>query len=193
MIVVLLILMLHQLTQLTKGFGTFWAIVRQVRHLLAVAPVRKHGSFTQVAFHLQLAVGKLVNLVAGIVLSETPSAVSTFDMLNRIRTRLEAFISTDGAGYILGTMNLHVHAEIVLVFERLVAFGASDLPIDTATAARNTRAFAPLISTKVARRTAASALGTAARDRTTRDAIDTPRGSSTLAPLVVAVLLGLTP
>jgi hypothetical protein len=156
MVVMFVVLMLQELTQLTKRLGALGTMIRQVGNVLLVrvcaAPiVGQHGNvaIAQIVAHLRLALRKLINLVAGVVDSDTGTAVSTFNVLHRIRSTLESLVPTDRTGYSSWAMNLHVHIELILAIEFSVALWTSDCLVDTFVAPGRIFAFGPLIVAKV--------------------------------------------
>ena len=151
----LLILVLKKLTELTKGFGAGKTTIRQVGNaLMGIVAVCEHGGFVEVRTHCRLLLGILIYLSACIICPTTAFAVSALDMLNCVRSRLEASITTHRTGKLTRTMDLHVHIEFILIRKLPVAFVALVnrsrilVPICHAVfATRVSVAFEPLVAT----------------------------------------------
>ena len=147
--IVLLIHVLHQLTQLSKRFRTLLTLVGEIGHRSSVgmpSTIRQHGvAPTRVSLHM------LINLPTSIVFSQASSTVSTLDMLNSIRGRSEPHISTYWAAKLARTMDLHVHVQVILIGELTTTFPAykfgsvEDVVTNTIGATRIAFAFAPLV------------------------------------------------
>lgn len=83
-IVVLLILMLHQLAQLTERLRAFTTTVRKVRNSTIRPIVSQEGSLIHVLPHATFAPSKIVDLTASVVLPETTRAISAFHVLDSV-------------------------------------------------------------------------------------------------------------
>jgi hypothetical protein len=156
----LVVLMLQELTHLTKGLATVGATVRQVRYtVVLITTIREPRNSGKVALQLLLLGGKIVNLLTRIVGSKTPTAVSAFHVLNRVGGRGKSRITADGTSHVAGSVHLHVHVQFVLTVERTRARAAriadcaisssGVVAIHTSFAARLAIPFHPLVPTKV--------------------------------------------
>ena len=87
-----LILMLHQLTQITKRPVALVAAVREVRNPTVIIAVSYHRPFIQEPVHGTLLLCKLINLLSSVIPSATTDAVSTFDVLYCIRSTSEPLV-----------------------------------------------------------------------------------------------------
>jgi hypothetical protein len=124
---VFLVLMLQELTEMTKVFITQFAMVGELRHSLSSTPtVLEEGDAAHEIAHHLLTSRKVVNLSSSVVLASTAAAAAALNVLNGIRPGLEPRVAANGAGNILGTMNLHVHFEAVLVGELALANSADE-------------------------------------------------------------------
>jgi hypothetical protein len=159
--------MLEQLTHLSKRLGAVGTLIRKVGDLVVVIPVAigQLRNIRQVTRHGLFGLGKLVDLVSGIVLSSTARAKAAFDVLDGVGARLETSLSTDGTSDISRTMHLHVHVQIILIVKgtvanaALVGRGVAD-SVDTVSATRPAVAFGPLVLTELAARAILSTVRT---------------------------------
>ena len=147
--IVLLIHVLHQLTQIAKTLCAFLALVREIGHRFSIgmtSTIRQHRiAPTRVSLHV------IINLPTRIVSAQTSAATPTLDMLNSIRGRSEPHISTYWAAKLARTMDLHVHVQIILIGELTTTFPAykfgsvEDVVTNTIGATRIAFAFVPLV------------------------------------------------
>ena len=83
-IIVLLILMLHQLAQLTERLRAFTTTIRKVRNSTIRPIVSQEGSPIHEPLHATFAPSKIVDLTASIVLPETTRAKPAFHVLDSV-------------------------------------------------------------------------------------------------------------
>lgn len=121
-IVVLLVLVLKQLAQLTKLLVAWLTMVGEIWHLTGILSLILQHEWHELT-HLLLSVDKLIDFRSGVVSTTASSAMSTFNMLNRIRTRSEASISAHRTSNGARAVYLHMHVEIVLTVEIAPANG----------------------------------------------------------------------
>ena len=155
MIVVLLVLVLKQLTQLAKHFAAWLTMVGEIGDLVrTVVVILQHERHE--LLHLLLSIDELIDLLSGVVFTNASSAVSTLDMLNSIRTRSEASIATYRTSNSASAVYLHMHVEIVLTLEVASANGTNvggcrkRSFVDALDATRTPFPFLPLIVAEVA-------------------------------------------
>ena len=139
-IVVLLVLMLHHLAQMVEGAVAVGAAVRLLRDSTLLVTVRQE--LVHERTHSSLALSKLVDLCASVVLAKASSTEPALNVLDRIRTRAETAFSSDGACNVSRTMDLLVHLQGVCVLKDLVAGRA--YKSHAVFAARLASSFAPL-------------------------------------------------
>jgi len=160
------IIVLQELTSLTKGLLTLVATIRKIgRSFLPMGSIREHGCTGQIRLHGLLLLGKLVNGITGILGAATTSAKTTFHVLYCISTRSESTFFTNRTCHTAGPMNLHVHVQFILGSEDAVAFTTLILMIllgaaHAIAAARDTIALAKLIRTEVVPTTPITTLST---------------------------------
>lgn len=147
--IVLIIHVLHQLTQVTKLDRAMLTLVRKVGHrsTTRTPSIRQE----RIVFPTSVSLHMLIDLPTSIVFPRTSSAVSTLDMLHGIRWRFESSITTHRTTDLTWTMDLHVHVQFILVVElaatlfAFVLWGVEDVITNTIGATRAAFAFAPLI------------------------------------------------
>jgi hypothetical protein len=165
---VFLVIVLKELTELTKGFDALRTAVGIVGDVAAsIAAVGEHGSVRDEWSHVTLLGSEIVNGSAGLVLTPASSAKPTFHVLHGICPATEPRLVTHRARHIPGTMHLHVHIQLVLSVESATtsptaetrARGSSVMPPSHTLLATGVRTFPPLIGAKIARITIAVAIG----------------------------------
>ena len=152
----LVVLVLQELTELTKGLVAIGALVGKIWNNSAViavftATIREARSITDVAIHGLLAFGKLVNLSASVIFSETARAITRLDVLHSIRARTKSLFATDWTSHVARTVNLKVHVEFILSIKASIAGAAAGIAnnsFDAIAAARVSVAFHPLVATE---------------------------------------------
>lgn len=155
----LLILVLEQLTHLSKGLGALGTLVWKVRDALIIVPITigQLRDISHVSRHALLGLRVLVDLLPSIVLTSTARTEPALHMSDGVGSRLfETGISAHGTSDIAGTMHLHVHIKVVLALERTVADAAlvgrrrcvRDA-VDAIFAPRPSFAFCPLVPVMV--------------------------------------------
>ena len=107
------IVVLQELTGLTKGLLALAAVIRKVRRSsllwLPVRAVRQSRGIGQIGTHASLLLSKLVDGIAGFLTAATATAVATFHVLDRVGPRAEARVATNGTRHRARTVDLHVH------------------------------------------------------------------------------------
>lgn len=168
-IAMFIVLVLHQLAQILKWFITLRTTIRIIRNRTIPWPssIFQEWCVRHVSIHTSLPLGKFINLSTCIVLrTTTSSAVSTFDMLHGIRTGFESFLTTNGTFDCFGSMNLHMHLELILGVEFTKAFmtlvGGGLRGIDAGFASGVSISFKPLIATEARVGLPISTIGTVA-------------------------------
>jgi hypothetical protein len=179
--------MLQQLTQITVLDVTIGALVRIIGNLtITFTTVGKHRYLGHVAMHSSFLRSEFPDLFPGIFASTAFRTPTIFDMLDCVRSRLEAAISTNRTRNVTRTMYLHVHFETVATLEHAAALVTAVRGVDAFAATRNSVSLPPLIVAVLVRRLVIAAFGTV----TTRAAasVDTAvatRNTGAFTPLIV--------
>lgn len=162
---VLLVLMLQELTHLTKRLGALLTVIRLVRHstMIVARSIGQARCICHVPTQRLLGLCKVVNRLASAIFSLATRAVPAFHVLHRVGAALETLLTTDRTRHGARTMHLHVHLQIVLILEGPGAFmtlkGGNAHAVDAIAAARVSISLRPLISTELRTRTVAVAFG----------------------------------
>ena len=94
-VAVLLILVLHELAQVTERLGALRALVWHVGHTAASASVGQHWSAGQVRTHAALGLCEVVYLPPCVVTASATSAVAALHVLNSVCARPESPLTAD--------------------------------------------------------------------------------------------------
>jgi len=118
-----IVLMLQKLAELPKLLGAFRAMIRMIRYASTTVPssVLKHRRLRQVSSHRSLGIRELINLIPGVDHSGASRATTGFDMLDCICARFEANLATNGTGNTSCPVCLHMHIQLVLGIECIIA------------------------------------------------------------------------
>lgn len=118
----LVVLVLQQLTELTKGLVAVGTVVGEIGDASSVS-IREHGNVgCNVALHASLLIRKFVNLTSRIVGPKTTRTITTLNVLHRIGPGPEASFMADGTRNVSWTMRLCVHVELILSVKVSEAF-----------------------------------------------------------------------
>lgn len=112
--------MLHQLTQIPKLLITVRTTIRKIRNCTIPRPstsILQHWRVRQISIHSRPALlrSKVINLSTCILLRTTTSGtISAFSMLHGISSGFEFYLTTNKTCDCFGSMNLHMHIELIL-------------------------------------------------------------------------------
>jgi hypothetical protein len=192
MIAVLVIPVLQQLTQLSKRLVTIGTMVGQIGHhtTAIIIVVGQEGCCGQVRAHTFFTIRIVVNMLSRSFLwTVTTGTVPTFNVLDGIRTRGKIGFTTYGTRNRTGTMNLHMHLQIVLTCKGSTAcftvIGRRRRGIHAIDTPRIATAFTPLIVGIIIFVVPITTVGT---NTATLDTFHTPGIPISLIPLIVGIL-----
>lgn len=133
---------------MSKHFAAWLTLVGEIRDLVGtVAVILQHWS--HVLIHFSLSTCKVIDLLSSVVLTTASSAVTTLDMLNRIRASGKTAISTHRTRNIARAVNLHMHVEIITIVEVASTDMTLAASVDTFITTRVTFTLSPLVQAVV--------------------------------------------